>query len=41
MSDIDRRQFLAGATAVAGSMLAVEAARPRLSFAAPARRMRT
>ena len=36
MSDIDRRQFLAGATAVAGSMLAVEAARPRLSFAAPA-----
>ncbi len=34
--DLDRRQFLIGASAVAGSLVALEAARPRLSFAAPA-----
>lgn len=33
---LDRRQFLLRASAVAGSLMAVEAARPRLAFAAPA-----
>ena len=35
-AQIDRRQFIVGASTVAGSMLLVEAARPQLAFAAPA-----
>ena len=35
-AELDRRQFLAGASALAGGLMAVEAARPKLAFAAPA-----